>query len=473
MSRPGFFFNRGARAWLLAGAMSIAAPTITWAENLADALAEAYEYSRLLEQNRALLRATDEDVAIALSALRPVLDFVIRVERTLSESTSNGATVSDRQVSSSTAQLTASILLYDNGLSRLRKQAAEEVVLATRAALLALEQDVLFRTVQAYMNVLSAEENVDIRENNVRVLAEELRAAEDRFEVGEVTRTDVALAEAALAESRSGLSISQGDLVNARQEYLTVVGRLPGNLEPPPPLPARPASIDEAKAIAVRNHPEVQRAQFEVAAAELNVMAQESTLGPTIALTGDVSIGESRGDVFDRNDQSIGLNYNQPIYQGGLLAAGIRQLMAQRDATRANLLQVQDNIKQDAASSLIRFRVAEATLQSTLQQIEAADVAFQGVREEATLGARTTLDVLDAEQRLLDAEAARIVARSELHIAAYQILAAQGALTAENLGLQVPIYDPAAYYNQVKDAPAYLSERGRQLDRVLKSLGKQ
>jgi outer membrane protein len=137
------------------------------------------------------------------------------------------------------------------------------------------------------------------------------------------------------------------------------------------------------------------------------------------------------------------------------------------------LLNVQDVIAQGVSTTMVRFRVAQANIQATDRQIRAAEVAFRGVREEAALGARTTLDVLDAEQQLLDARAARIAAQAELYIAAYQILAAQGALTAENLGLGVQIYDPTAYYNQVKNAPAYLSEQGRQLDRVLKSLGKE
>lgn len=473
MSNKSTSFKGSAKAWLLAGALSIASPAVAWAENLADALVGAYEYSRLLENNRALLRAADEDVAITLSALRPVLNFIITTGRANAESRTNGVIVNDTNISSSTFTLQASWLLWDNNQTRFSKQAAEELVLATRAALISVEQTVLLRAVAAYVGVIQALEFVELSENNVEVLREELRAAQDRFEVGEVTRTDVSLAEAALAEARSGLSLSQGDLVNARQEYLLVVGRLPGELDPPPPLPPRPDSIDAAKAVALRNHPDIQEAQFNVEAAELNVRSAEAQLGPSIFLDADVGVTESRDNLLDRDESSIGVTYQQQIYSGGRIAATIRQAMAQRDASRANLLQVKDNISQEAASALVNFRVAEATLESTFERIEAADVAFQGVREEATLGARTTLDVLQAEQDLLDAEAARIAAQADLDFAAYEILAAQGQLTAANLGLGVTIYDPAAYYNQVKDAPAYTSQRGRQLDRVLKSLGKQ
>ncbi len=459
--------------WVLAAAIGVISPVAAQAENLADALVGAYETSDLLAQNRALLRAADEDAAIALSALRPIIDFVGNVSRSSTDTESGGITTLDRTVTTSTLGLTASLLLFDNGQTRLNTQVARELVLATRASLLSIEQQVLLRAVTAYMNVLQAQEFVELSKNNVRVLTEELRAAEDRFEVGEVTRTDVALAEAALAAARSNQATTQGNLVNAQQEYLTVVGRVPGQLAPPPPLPARPASIEAGQAVALRNHPDIIQAQHQVAAADLTVLSQEAGLGPTVRLTGDLSVSETRNDVADTESAAVGLSYTQRIYQGGGLAAGIRRAMAQRDSSRAALLNVQDIISQGVSTALVRFRVAQANIQATDRRITAADVAFRGFREEAALGARTTLDVLDAEQNLLDAQAERIAAEAELYIAAYQILSAQGALTAENLGLGVKIYDPTAYFNQVKDAPAYLSEQGRQLDRVLKSLGKE
>lgn len=461
------------KTWVLTVAVGFSAPSVATADNLADALIGAYETSDLLEQNRALLRAADEDVAIALSALRPVLDFIGSVSRSSSRISSGGIVTTDQALSSSTLGLSASLLLYDNGRSRLTTQAARELVLATRAALLSIEQQVLLRAVNAYMRVLSAEEFVELTQNNLRLLTEELRAAEDRFEVGEVTRTDVALAESAQAAARSNLAVAQGELVDARQEYLTVVGREPGRLSPPPALPARPASIDAGKAVALRNHPDIIQAQHQVAAADLTVMAQEAGLGPTVRLNGDIGITETRNSIRDAEDASLGLSYRQPIYQGGGLAAGIRRAMAQRDASRSVLLNTQKIIAQGVATALVRFRVAQASIQSSERQVVAAEIAFQGLREEAALGARTTLDVLNSEQNLLDAQASLIAARSELYVAAYQILSAQGALTAANLGLGVQIYDPTAYFNQVQDAPAYLSERGRQLDRVLKSLGRE
>ena len=279
MSMRDSGFAPKAKSWVLALALAVSAPVIAKADNLADALRGAYETSDLLAQNRALLRAADEDVAIALSALRPVLDFVANVSRSSTDTTSVGVTTADRTLSSSRLALSASMLLYDNGKSRLTTQAAREVVLATRAALLSIEQQVLLRAVTAYMNVLQAQEFVQLRQNNLRLLTEELRAAQDRFDVGEVTRTDVALAEAAQAAARSNLATAQGDLINAQQEYLTVVGRAPGRLAPPPRLPARPASIDAGKAVALRNHPDVIQAQHQVAAADLSLFTGASCCG--------------------------------------------------------------------------------------------------------------------------------------------------------------------------------------------------
>ena len=461
----------GLRGVLLAVAVAVA-PVQAAAENLADALVGAYQTSGLLDQNRALLRAADEDVAIAVAALRPVLDYVISTGRSLTQSRT-AAGVIDSNTTTLTVALSASWLLWDNGRSQLSRQAAEETVLATRAALQSIEQQVLLRAVEAYMSLIREGEFVTLRENNVRVLTQELRAAQDRFDLGEVTRTDVALAEARLAEARSNLATAQGNFVNAQQEYLAAVGRNVSRVAPPPRLPARPASIEAIKAVALRTHPDIRQAQHQAAAADLAVMATEAGMGPSVRLSADLSATESDNNVADRDAASLSLNLSQRLYQGGALAAGLRKSMAQRDAARAALLNVQEAIAQQAAAALIRFQVAQATIEASDRRIAAAQVAFRGVREEASLGARTTLDVLDAEQELLDAQAARIAAQSELYVAAYQILAAQGLLTASNLRLPVQVYDPEAYFNQVRTAPAFRSEQGQKLDRVLRSLGKE
>ena len=468
MKTARFGLRKTAMAAIIAALGSLS-PVASSAQNLADALVGAYNTSGLLEQNRALLRAADEDVAIAVARLRPIISWTAGISRTFSDTLTSGP----RYGTPVDLGLTASWLLYDGGQTRLQTVAARETVLATRETLRSIEQIILFRAVVAYMNVVSAEETVDLRQNNVRVLSEELRAAQDRFEVGEVTRTDVAQAESRLAEARSNLAQAQGDLTNAQEEYLAAVGSRPVNLTSPPALPAAPASVDAAKSVALRNHPDFLSAQRQVTVSELNVQVADAARNPTVSMTGSVGWSDSFDDFSYNNSASLGLSLSQPIYSGGGLFAAVRQAMANRDASRANLLTVQEDVAQDAAIAFISLDTAAARLRATALRIDAAQVAFDGVREEATLGARTTLDVLDAEQELLDALAAQITAQTDQQIAAYQLLQAQGLLTAERLGLTVTLYDPAAYYNLVQDAPAEVSRRGQDLDRVLRAIGKE
>ncbi|QBF32881.1 TolC family outer membrane protein [Thalassococcus sp. S3] len=461
----------GLTSLVFGAAVAVAGAPALLADNLADALVGAYNTSGLLEQNRAVLRAADEDVAIAVSALRPVLSWQAGLERNFGESRIQGR-ISDNNSTQASLALSLELLLFDSGASRFNIQSTKETVLATRAGLVSIEQAILQRAVDAYMTVIRESEFVALRQNNVRLITQELRAAQDRFEVGEVTRTDVALAESRLAEARSNLATAQGNLVNAQEEYLNAVGRRPGRLSPPPSLPARPASIDAAKAVAVRTHPDIKQAQHQVAAAELLVLQAEASMGPSVSLRGSYALSETFNSSDNSDIGSLSLELSQPIYQGGRLAASLRRAMANRDNTRANLLEIQERVTQEVTGAFVRLDVAQANIQATDRQIRAADVAFRGVREEATLGARTTLDVLDAEQELLDARAARISAQADLYSAAYQLLAAQGLLTAQNLRLAVKIYDPTEYYNLVKDAPAYRSQRGQKLDRVLRALNK-
>ena len=193
---------------------------------------------------------------------------------------------------------------------------------------------------------------------------------------------------------------------------------------------------------------------------------------PTARLRGSLGIQETFGKRDYARTGSVGIELNQTIYQGGLLSAQARRAQAQRDATRAELHVVRHDIQQAVGDAYAGLLSARAQLDASERQIRAARIAFRGVREEAPLGARTTLDVLDAEQALLDAESARVSARANLYVTAYAVLAATGRLTAQDLRLPVQIYDPAAYYNLVKDGPTKRSEQGRQLDRVLRALQK-
>lgn len=441
------------------------------AETLADALAGAYRNSGLIDQNRALLRAADEDVATAVSALRPILEYTASVSHDFGRTRTllGSQNIDESQLD---LALTASLLLYDGGSARLNIEASKETVLATREQLVSIEQEVLIRAVSAYMNVYARRDVVSLQENSLRLLLEELRAAEDRFEVGEVTRTDVAQAEARVAEARSDLATAQGDLQQAIEEYVNVVGRQPGDLAPPPNLPQLEPNVDSARSGALQRHPDIRSAQHRVAASELNILRAEASLYPTISAFGSFGTNEDLGSSNYTTAGRIGVELRGPIYQGGALSSGIRRAIAVRDQELGNLYEVQKRVSQDVGSAYAALSARRASLTASQERVRAQDIAFRGVREEATLGARTTLDVLDSEQDLLDAETARLADEANLYVAAYAVLQATGRLTARNLNLRVQIYDPVAYYNLVKDAPTLQSEQGKQLDRVLRSLQK-
>jgi len=440
-------------------AVGLLAP-VARAETLTDALIAAYKHSNLLEQNRALLRVADEDVAVAVAGLRPVINFIASAgynePRPLSDNYTAGIA------------LTADITLYDSGSTRLGIDAAKETVLAAREALLQFEQNVLLTAVGAYMEVIRASNFVRISENNVRLITQELRAARDRFAVGEVTRTDVAIAEARLAAANSLLAARQGEFNLAREAYKAAVGRYPGQLVRPktPPMTAR--TVEDAKAVAVRNHPLIRRDQRDVTVAELNILRARAAMKPTVTGSLSTSIDQDRATA-----NSVGVRLTQPIYQGGRLSALLRQAIALADAERAALLQTVLTVKQEVGNAWSNLAVAIARSQADARQVQASQVAYRGVREEATLGARTTLDVLNAEQELLDARAALIQAETQQFVAVYSLLASMGLLTVEHLQLGIVTYDPAAYYNAVKNAPTrYVSPQGEKLDRIIKSLGR-
>ncbi|SDF56753.1 TolC family outer membrane protein [Sulfitobacter delicatus] len=465
-------FKRIALALPLGLALSLPQPAS--AETLADALVGAYEHSGLLEQNRALLRAADEDVAAAKAALRPVLSWAGSLTQNFG--TSRSSSLSGAQSTDSlkaSISLIGELLLFDFGTSEYKIEGAKETVLATRQTLLEIEQQILLRAVTAYMGVIEASETVSLRNNNLRLLTQELRAARDRFEVGEVTRTDVALAEAQLANARSGLAAAEGALLRAVEEYRAAVGHQPGQLKGPPNLPDVGGNLASAKGLAVRLHPSILAAQHQVAAADLAVKASESSMAPQVKLKGQYGLTETfNSDAYTRSG-SVGVEVGQIIYQGGALSSALRRAMAQRDAQRANLHVVRMKVEQDVGNAYAALTSAQAQLEASDRQIRAARIAFRGVREEATLGARTTLDVLDAEQALLDAETTRVAARASLYVAAYSVLAAKGQLTARDLRLPVQLYDAAAYYSHVKDGPALYSKQGQALDRVLRALQKE
>lgn len=440
------------------------------AESLADTMVAAYRHSALIEQNRAVLRAADEDVAAAIARLRPVVEWTASHTVSRLEDVGLDGYTTARQTS---LQIGAQMTLYDWGRGQLAIDGAKEQVLATRQGLVAVEQDILLAAAVAFFDIRQANERVALQQNSVEVLSRERQAAQDRFDVGEITVTDVSLADAQLAATQAALAAAQGELEIAREGYLAATGRLPGRLSAPPPLPKLPASLEAARAIAQRNHPLIAQAQRQAAAAEIGVVAAAAERSPN--LTGNLGVGVTRSQQTlyeNRNSASVGLELSQTIYSGGRLPAAHRKAMAVRDQARSGLLNVARRISQQVGESWANIDVARAQIRAIDEQITAAQQAYDGVREEASLGARTTLDVLDAEQSLLEARADKITAEVNLQLAHYQLLAAMGRLTVEHLNLGIPTYDPSQYYNAVRDAP-YTSKQGERLDRVLRAIGRE
>ncbi len=466
-------FGQTIRKSVTTGVVALLLATTAQAETLGQALASAYTHSGLLEQNRALLRAADEDVAVAMSALRPIVNWSAKVERSFgtTRSSSTGGMVAGFVNNTATFGISAELLLYDFGRSRMGVEAAKESVLATREGLIAIEQNVLLQAVSVFMEVRRALETAALAESNVRVITEELRAANDRFEVGEITRTDVSSAEARLAAARANFAAATGALEVARAEYAAAIGHRPNGLVPPSRLPAMPTESN-AMAIALRSHPNMSATQHQVAAAELGILRAEAVMKPSVKLGASLGLSDDLDSSNYTNSGSVSLGVSGPIYQGGQLSALRRKAIASRDAALGNLHVVRHGIRRDVENAYARLKIAQASLNASERQVRAARVAFRGIREEATLGARTTLDVLNAEQELLDAQAAQISAAVDETVAAYAVLSSAGLLTAKHLNLNVQHYDPVEYYNLVKNAPVTKSRQGRKLDQVLKSLGK-
>ena len=442
-------------------ALCLAAPT--FAQTLSDALVQAYRSSPILEQQRFLLRATDEDVAIAVSALRPIINFQASIDQNL-DSTEFAGTQTSADAS---LALVLDYTLVDGGQRHLRINAAKESVLGARFGLIQFEQTVLLDAVTAYLNLRLAARIIDVSESNLRLLTQQLQAAEDRFEVGEVTRTDVALAQSRLAASRSALAAARGDLDIAREAYRLAVGELPSStLSGSVATPELPPSVERAQALSLQIHPLISQQQHAITSLTLLANATAADRLPTVALNSTLSRFSTRSDSL-----SVGITGSVPIYTGGQLPAIQRQAVAQAQAARADLGQISREIVNGVGNAWAGLEVARAQIIATREGVRAAQLAFEGFREEALLGARTTLDVLDAEQDFLDAQVDLLQAENDAQVAVYNVLAAVGLLTTDHLGLSVERYNPADYFNAVSKAPQTTqierTTRGGRLDSVL------
>lgn len=428
---------------LLLAASALCAPQLH-AMTLADAFATAYETNPNLAAARARLQATDETVTQARGGMRPTVRGFTSYGLN-SDYVSSGVARGTSTGDPFSVGLEASQPLYDGGQTTNSVRARLADVSAARARLTDLEQQVLLQVVTAYMDIRRDTENLALAQNNVRVLNEQLRATQDRFEVGEVTRTDVSQARARVAESQSNLSLAEGRLDISRQRFRQVVGVDPVDLRAPPPLPELPRSIDDALQMALNNHPAIVAARFDDSAASSDVRAAIGSLLPSVSLDGSASLNDS--GVFDNNtiqrrNAQVLLRATVPIYQAGVEYSRIRQSQALASAARAGITTEARARQLEVESAWTELATARAAIVSERQRVAAAQLAFEGVREEALVGSRTTLDVLDAEQELLDARVRLVEALRSEYVAGYTLLAAVGGLTVADLGVDAVIYDP-------------------------------
>ncbi|MDG1530513.1 MAG: TolC family outer membrane protein [Paracoccaceae bacterium] len=452
------FINRLTVLFAFVSGLAMALPA--QGENLSDALANAYRHSDLLNQNRALLRSADEDVLIAYSALRPVITYTARSRLVYARSGLN------TNSSNHSVNVDLRWLIWDYGSTKAQIEAQKLTVLATRQSLIDIEQRVLLGGVQAYMQYRQAADVLALRSSNVRLIRQELQAANDRFDVGEITRTDVAFAQSRLASAQAAEVSAQGTLAEAREGYKVATGHYPSGVMNPPKLPVTVSSAEQARAIAVRNHPEVIAAQHAVAIAELGIVQAEASMMPRFT----VGAGTTKASNATTSN-TLDVTMTGTLYKGGELSARYNKAKLNVEAKRYALNIAVLNVGQSAVNAYNNLQVQRAQIESASQQIRASTVAYRGVKEEATLGSRTTLDVLDAEQELLDSRTNLLVSETQQYVAAYSLMASMGVLTVKKLGLNVVTYDPNDYYNSVKSRKP-ISVQGTQLDRVLKRLQK-
>lgn len=430
--------------------MMLASASGLAAETLEEALGRAYETNPTLLARRAQLRATDEGVAQALSGWRPSVSVSADISRQQSYNNTRSSPTS-RYTTPYGASLDVTQPLY-NFTTSPSVARAENNVRAERAALQSIEQSVLQSVIDAYLAVLRDQAILELNISNERVLRRQFEATNDRFRVGEVTRTDVSQAEARLARASADRVQSEGNLAASRAVYRTVVGEYPSNLVVPGPLTEIPVNVDEATTLAAANNPDVRASEFTEIAARENVRAIEGELWPEFNLRGSVSADEhAAGDDTHSNAASILAEVNIPLYTAGSVAARVRAARHTAAQRREQLDQARRDATETATRSWELLETARASLRALNSEIQASEIALEGVQKEALVGSRTVLDVLNAEQELLNARVNQVVARRNEVSASYQLKASVGALTARDLALPVQFYDEEKNYRSSRN----------------------
>ena len=436
---------------LVAALMSGAAS----ADTLREALVSTYSTNPTITGQRESLRATDANVAIARAAGRPQISATTGINRDLTRSgvLDVGGKGPDLSVG-----VDLSYPLFNGGSVKNGVQAAKTRVEAGRATLRAVEGDVFTEAVAAYMDVIRDRAIVELNANNVQVLTTNLEATRDRFQIGDLTRTDVAQSEARLQLGKSLLATSQGRLAGSEENYRRVIGKHPGVLTPPPPLPPLPATPDEATRIALANNPDLIAINRQAYAAGFDVRVARAGRLPTVSgvVSGtyvDALGGSSTTLPLLPNSgtqTSAGFNARIPLYQGGLPAARIRSAQALEGQLFEQTIATERAVVSNTRSDFATYQAAQNAIASNSVAVQANELALEGARAERSVGTRTVLDVLNAEQELLNSQVALVTAKHDAYVAGFELLNAMGQAEAGDLGLEGgPLYDPLGNYRRV------------------------
>ena len=453
-------YVRAAAGLFVAGALGVGCPQ-AMADTLEWALVQAYQNNPSLNAQRAALRIIDENVPQALSGYRPKVSITAgggynytSAQQAFPVAGTVTQTNFTQQFYSRTAGATATQTLFNGFQTANRTRQAESQVDAARETLRVTEQQVLLDAATAYMNLLRDGAILELNESNVQVLTEQLKQTRDRFNVGEVTRTDVAQAESRLAAGRSALLGAQSNYITSRATYRRVIGVEPGKLAPGTPVDRlSPKTLPKAIVQGQTQSPSVLAAMYGVDVAELAVKISEGALYPNFAVSASASYGAQPSfETVKETQVSLLGQLTVPLYQGGAEYSAIRQSKETLGQQRLNLDVNRDQARATVVQSWGQLNAAKAQIESTTAQVNAAEIALNGVREEARVGQRTTLDVLNAQQELVNARVAFVTAQHDRVVASYTLLAAVGALSMQKLGLNVVIYDPMVHYQQIRDA---------------------
>ena len=436
----------GFRAALLSTVLWVPQAT---ADTLQDALVKAYQSNPQLLAERANLRATDEEVSQAIAQWRPRVTINANYSKIHTEAKTDG--IAGKALTRSEpwdADVTASQTVFAGGRILAQRRQADANVNAGRARLHSTEQNVFLNTISSYMNAVRDESVLKLNEANVALLRKQLEAAKARFDVGEITRTDVAQAEARLAAGLAQETSAQAALRASRLAYERAVGEAPGTLDVKPAIPALPESEAQAREVANVQNPTLAGARAQEDAARYGVDFAVGSMLPTVTV--EASYGRSGQERFREtigDDSRLTARASIPLYQGGAEWSGIRQAKELNNRARLNVEDARRATDEGVQNAWEAYRAARSSSEANRQQVKAAEIAFEGVEQEQEVGSRTTLDVLNQQQELLNARVALVRSERDEIVASYSLLSAMGKLTAQNLELPVQVYDPVDNYD--------------------------